>query len=124
MQIKPIDNISFGYNNILKSEWLKGNLPTVKRGFYGDVLTKKNVSLEHLQPRSKGGKTITGNVALADKGMNAKRGIEPIEKYVTFEMWKSYLKQFEKIKNKFIDGMAYIKAICKEQGFDIKEILK
>lgn len=124
MKIQPIQQSpTFQYNSPLKTLYRKGELP-VRYGFYGDKLTQKNVSLEHLKPHSQGGKTKSGNVALADKFMNSKRGIESIENYVTFEMWKSYLKQFEKIKNKFIDGMEYIKAICKEQGFDIKEILK
>ena len=124
MGVNAINNISFGYSHPIKKAFDKGLLGKDFKGLYGIKLNSKNRTIEHIKPHSKGGKTITGNVALADKFMNAKRGIEPIENYVTFEMWKSYLKQFEKIKNKFIDGMAYIKAICKEQGFDIKEILK
>lgn len=124
MGVGAVNNISFGYSHPIKKAFDKGLLGKDFKGLYGFKLTIKTRSVEHIKPHSQGGKTITGNVALAEKGMNAKRGIEPIEKYVTFEMWKSYLKQFEKIKNKFIDGMAYIKAICKEQGFDIKEILK
>lgn len=124
MGVGAVNNISFGYSHPIKKAFDKGLLGKDFKGLYGIKLTIKTRSVEHIKPHSQGGKTNTGNVALADKGMNAKRGIEPIEKYVTFEMWKSYLKQFEKIKNKFIDGMAYIKAICKEQGFDIKEILK
>ena len=124
MNVKGVNNISFGYSHPIKKAFDKGLLGKDFKGLYGIKLTNKNRTIEHIKPHSLGGKTITGNVALADKGMNAKRGIEPIENYVTFEMWKSYLKQFEKIKNKFIDGMKYIKEICKEQGLDIKEILK
>lgn len=94
------------------------------KGLYGIKLNKENRSFEHIIPKSLGGGLEWGNSALADKTMNSKRGIEPIEKYVTFEMWKSYLKQFEKVKNYFIDGMQYIEEICKARNFDIKEILK
>ena len=124
MNVKGVNNISFGYSHPIKKAFDKGLLGKDFKGLYGFKLTIKTRSVEHIKPHSMGGKTTWGNVALADKFMNSKRGTEPIENYVTFEMWKSYLKQFEKIKNKFIDGMEYIKAICKEQGFDIKEILK
>lgn len=56
--------------------------------------------------------------------MNSKRGVKPIEEFVTFQMWKDYLQQFIDIKNQFIDGMMYIKAICKARGFKLEEILK
>ena len=56
--------------------------------------------------------------------MNAIRGIKPIEEFVTFKMWKDYLQQFIDIKNQYIDGMEYIKEICKARGFKLEEILK
>ena len=65
-KIKPYEP-SFGYSSPLKTIWKKGGLPTVKKGFYGDTLTKKNVSLEHLKARSKGGKTSLENLVLASK---------------------------------------------------------
>lgn len=117
-------NISFGYNHPIKKAFDKGLLGKDFKGLYGVKLTKKNRTIEHIKPHSLGGGLNWGNVALADKIMNAIRGIKPIEEFVTFQMWKDYLKQFIGIKNQFIDGMKYIKEICKEQGLDIKEILK
>ena len=124
MGVGAINNISFGYSHPIKKAFDKGLLGKDFKGLYGFKLTKKTRTIEHIKPHSQGGKTKWGNVALADKFMNSKRGTDPIENYVTFEMWKSYLKQFENIKNSLVDGMRYIKSICEEQGLDIKEILK
>ena len=119
-----VQPVSFGYNHPIKTAFDKGLLPKGLKGLYGVTLTKKNRSIEHLKPHCKGGKLSLDNVALADKYRNFKRGIEPIENWVTKEMWIAYLKQFIDVKNKFIDGIAYIKAICKRFKIDIKEILK
>lgn len=117
-------NISFGYNHPIKKAFDKGLLGKDFKGLYGVKLTKKNRTIEHIVPHSLGGGLNWGNVALADKVMNAIRGIKPIEDFITFEMWKDYLKQFIDIKNQYIDGMQYIKEICKARGFKIKDILK
>lgn len=124
MGVGAVNNISFGYSHPIKKAFDKGLLGKDFKGLYGFKLTIKTRSVEHIKPHSMGGKTTWGNVALADKFMNSKRGTEPIENFVTFDMWKNYLKQFEKIKNDIIDGMRYIKSVCETQGFDIKEILK
>jgi hypothetical protein len=70
-----------------------------------------------------GGTLSWDNVALSDRKANMLRGATPIEKLVTKEMWIDYLRQFIKVKNKFIDGMEYIKGICKKFSIDIKEVL-
>ena len=65
--IKPIqisNKTSFGYKSILKDEFLKGNLPTVKKDMGGNKLTKKNVTNGHMLPHSQGGKTILPNLML------------------------------------------------------------
>ena len=123
MNIKGVCNISFGYNHPIKKAFDKGLLGKDFKGLYGVKLTKKNRTIEHIKPHSLGGGLNWGNVALADKIMNAIRGIKPIEEFVTFQMWKDYLKQFINIKNQYIDGMHYIKEICKARGFKLKEIL-
>ena len=69
-----VNNISFGYSHPIKKAFDKGLLGKDFKGLYGFKLTKKTRSIEHIKPHSQGGKTITGNVALADKFMNSKRG--------------------------------------------------
>lgn len=123
MIVKGVCNISFGYNHPLKKAFDKGLLGKDFKGLYGIKLTSKNRTIEHIKPHSLGGGLNLGNVALADRLMNSIRGIKPIEEFVTLDMWKAYLRQFIKIKNQYIDGMIYIKAICKARGFKLKEIL-
>lgn len=124
MNVKGVCNISFGYNHPLKKAFDKGLLGKDFKGLYGIKLTSKNRTIEHIKPHSLGGGLNWGNVALADKIMNAIRGIKPIEEFVTFQMWKDYLKQFINIKNQYIDGMHYIKEICKSQGFNLKDMIQ
>ena len=113
MIITNTDNITFGYSNILKTQFLKGNLKTVKYGFYGDKLNKKNVSLEHLKPKSKGGKSELENFVLASKHKNQLRGNKDIKPFIDKETVLRYLLQFVGVKaNNFI-GDNYIKAVIK-----------
>lgn len=103
--------MAFGYSSPLKTLWRKGKLPTVKYGFYGDVLTQSNVSLEHLLPHSKGGKTKLDNLVLASKQNNQARGNASIKDYLTVENVTRYLAQFEDIKLKDFDGQGYITGV-------------
>lgn len=98
-------------------------MPDVKYGLYGTRLTPKTVSLEHITPKSQGGKLTFDNLALADVFENNKRGTTPINECVTKEMWIRYLRQFKNVKNKFVDGIEYIKGICKKQNINTKEVL-
>ena len=79
MIIQPIqpNSLTFGYSHQLKTLYRKGKLP-VKYGFYGDKLTQKNVSLEHLKPHSKVGKTELSNLVLASKQKNQAKGNEEL----------------------------------------------
>ena len=101
--------LSFGYRHPLKTAWKKGLLPTVKVDIYGHVLTKKNVSLEHIIPVSKGGRTVIDNLALADVRANNARGTKPIAEVITYEQLITYLNQFRNVKNSYINGNDYIR---------------
>lgn len=114
MKIYPLDkfkyNPSFGYSSPLKTLYLKGHLP-VKYGFYGDRLDKNNVSLEHLLPKSKGGKTSLDNLVLASKNKNQLRGNRPISKFINLNAMQTYINQFQNIKHADFNGNAYIKGV-------------
>ena len=88
-------NINFGYHSVLKDLFREDKLPTVKYGLYGDKLTKDNVSLEHLVPHSKNGKSKLFNFTLASKQKNSLRSNEDIRKFLTPEMAKEYKSQNE-----------------------------
>lgn len=103
---------TFGYSNQLKTLYRKGELP-VKYGFYGDKLTQKNVSLEHLKPHSKGGKTELSNLVLASKQKNQARGNTDIRNFANKETIAKYLSQFIDVKIERFDGNKYINGIIK-----------
>lgn len=124
MSIGGVNNITFKYNPPIKKAFLKGLMPDVKNGIYGLPIDNDTVSFEHLTPASQGGGLELENSALAHKVANNKRGVDPIDWWLTKPMIIRYLKQFVNVKNKFIDGMQYIKAICGRFKIDIKEVLK
>ena len=115
--------VSFGYHHPLKTAWVKGKLPWLQYGFYGERLTKKNVSIEHLQPvadfkkvyspeKAKRLATTWENVVLASNRINNLRGCEPLSSVIDYEAMGKYLQQFE---GKYIEGFGtgeqYIKGI-------------
>lgn len=121
MKTKPVDTISFGYQHPLKTLWKKGLLPTVKKGFYGDELTMKTVSLEHLQPKSQGGKTSLDNLVLTSKRTNNLRGDKPLQLFIIKQKAIEYFYQFINIKIKGFDGNKYIEsALNKLSELNIK----
>ena len=114
MKIQPIQSssLTFGYSHQLKTLYRQGKLP-IKYGFYGDKLTQKNVSLEHLKPHSKGGKTKLSNLVLASKQKNQARGNADIRNFANKETIAKYLSQFIDVKIKDFDGNKYINDIIK-----------
>ena len=123
MQVTPItrpDPITFKHHHKLKTLWLRGKLPSVKFGVYGDRLTKDTVSLEHFKPISQGGKTILSNLGLASKEKNNLRGNKPLKDFLTLEMLKKYLKQFTGVKVKDFNGDRYSQLIMKNVGEELK----
>ena len=127
MEIQTTSLVSFGsYQNILKTLYKKGQMPQVKKGLYGDILTKDNVSLEHLKPHSEGGQTILSNLALASKSKNNARGAKPLKDVLNWEMVDEYLSQFN-FRIKGFDGEKYanmIRKTLKELGVtDPKETI-
>lgn len=121
MQIKPIQQPTFnGYKSLLKKLWKRDKLKGVVKGLYGDVLTKDNLSVEHLKPHSLGGKTTLSNTAIASKAKNNARGNKPLKDFLTMSMVEAYLAPFEKIKIRGFDGHKYAQMIRKTA----KELLK
>lgn len=112
----PPYNPNFQYSSPLKTLWRKGKLPSVKYGFYGDVLTQRNISLEHLQAHSKGGKTNLTNLVLASKAKNNARGNDAIDEYLDVKNIIRYLKQFKDIRIKDFDGNKYIAGVLATLG--------
>lgn len=122
MIVQQTDNITFGYHSVLKTQYVKGNLKSVKYGFYGDRLNNKNVSLEHLLPKSKGGKSKLTNFVLASRKQNWKRGNDDIQQHIDKPNAMRYLLQFVGVKAENFIGDNYIKDILntlKSLGVDL-----
>lgn len=107
----PPYNPTFQYSSPLKTLWRKGKLPSVKRGLYNGILTKRSVSLEHLDCFCYSHNSNLSNLALATKENNWKRGNKDIREFLTPELAKKYLKQFENISIDGFDGNKYIEMV-------------
>lgn len=106
----PQNPIPFKYSSPLKTLYKKGKLPGVIYDIYGIKLTPDNVSLEHIIPKSLGGKSKLSNYALADKVKNEIRGNDDILKYTTIDNIKQWFGQFKNISVKGFNGESYIKS--------------
>ena len=114
MRVENVNSqISFGYQHPLKTLYKKKKLPSVKYGFYGDTLSIKNVSLEHLRPKSKGGRSELSNYVLASKSKNSSRGNADISKYFNPFFAKRYLDQFLNVNLPEFNGNKYIQMILR-----------
>lgn len=115
MNIPPINQpiVFTGYKSKLKSLFKSGQLPTVKYGFYGDELTIDNCSVEHLEPHSKGGKTIEENLVLASKEKNRLRGNSHLKDFINKKAAIKYFSQFVDVVVGDFHGNRYIKGALK-----------
>lgn len=104
---------TFQYSNELKTLFRKGLLPTVKIDVMGNKLTRKNVTLDHIIPKSKGGKSVTGNYMLAERTFNWERGNAPLKDWATPEGIIKYLNQFIGVRVRNFIGNDYIAAVLK-----------
>ena len=116
MKINPANPITFGYKHMLKTYLLEGKLPSVTHGIYGGELTKDNITLEHLKPHSKKGRTVLGNLALSKNINNWKRGNKPIGIFLNKDIFEQYCEQFKGVKLPFFNGDEYIKQITTTIG--------
>ena len=128
MKIQPVfkktqtSNPSFAYKHALKTAFDRGLMPEVKKGLLGHPINKQTRSIEHLTPKSLGGGLTWDNVALSERTANTQRGVKPIEELVTYQMWVDYLKQFVNVKNKLVNGMDYIKGLCKRFNIKLEDV--
>ena len=113
MEIQPIQSVSFGYSNQLKTLFKKGKLPTVQYDISGRKFTKKNVTLDHVIPKSKGGKSVQENYMLATAEFNHLRGNKPLNDFMTKPNLVRYLSQFMDVFVDGFNGNKYIKGLLK-----------
>lgn len=104
---------TFAYSNELKTLYKDGLLPSVKVDVMGNKLTKKNATLDHIIPKSKGGKSETGNYMLAERKFNTKRGTDPLKDWMTMEGLIKYLNQFVGVVVGKFKGNEYIAEVLR-----------
>ena len=119
MDVQPVDSVVFRYSSPLKTMYKKGKLPTVKYGFYGDEITPKTVTIEHLKCVSQGGKTELKNIVLVSANKNQERGVRPLSEMLNWECAGRYFEQFRNVIVDWFDGNKYIDMIMNT----IKELL-
>ena len=104
---------SFGYSHPLKTDFKKGKLQ-IKYDLGGYELNKDNVTLDHVIPKSQGGTSTLDNYVLATRDFNNYRGVVPLAKLITKEMFDKWAKQFEKLMVCGVKGTEYTKMIAKK----------
>jgi hypothetical protein len=102
---------NFGYSHKLKTDFKKGRLPSVKFDVAGIELNNKNVTLDHVIPKSQGGKSNLFNYMLASEVFNSFRGVVPLAKLITKKMFDKWAKQFEGIMVCGVEGEVYTEEI-------------
>lgn len=102
--------IHFGYKSQLKDLYKQGKLEGLK-SFSGKELT--NVSIDHIVPKSKGGKNILGNYVLTNVEENSNRGNRNIDYYIEENQQGvlDYINWFETHKVPGFDCIGYIRKV-------------
>ena len=113
MKVNFIKPISFQYKSVLKTEWLKGNMPEVTKDMEGNLLTKDNCTLGHMLPHSKGGKTRIDNLMLETAPYNFMKGNLPFSQFFNKEGFEAYCEQFKNVNLPDFNGLEYIEKITR-----------
>lgn len=102
--------IVFGYSSKLKDLYRQGKFEGLK-SFSGQEL--KHPSIDHIKPKSKGGKNILGNYVLTNCKENSLRGDKNIDYYIenNEQGMMDYIKWFETHKVPGFDCIGYIRKV-------------
>lgn len=102
--------VLYGYKSPLKDLYKQGKLQGLK-SFSGEELIKP--SIDHIQPKSKGGNNNIGNYILTNQQENADRGSKNIDYYIEKNQqgMLDYIEWFETHKIKGFDCKGYIQKV-------------
>lgn len=119
MRITPVKNpIVFTYKSVIKTEWLKGNMPSVKHDIGGNLLTKENITNGHMLPVSKGGKTNLKNLTLETLSYNQMKGNKPFSWFFDIKNFMRYCDEMAKVDLPNFKGIDYVRGII-ETAFEL-----
>ena len=119
MQVPPIHHepkpqpTFTGYNFELKRLFRQGKLPKDLIDLGGNKITQRNLSGDHIVPKSKGGKNTKDNMTIATKQFNSMRGNRPLKEVVTFENAIKWALKMMEIKVEGFDGVQHVKDVFK-----------
>ena len=104
--------ILFGYKSQLKTLYGQGKLKGLK-SFSGEELTQPSV--DHIKPKSKGGKSDLGNYVLTNQKENSERGSKNIDFYLEKNLKGAieYINWFWTHKVDGFDCIGYVQRIIK-----------
>lgn len=113
MKINPILHpiIFRKYNNTLKKEWLKGNMPSVQHDIGGNRLTPENITNGHMLAKSKGGVTKAYNITLETRDYNQLKGNKPFSWFFDVKNFMRYCDEMAKVDLPNFNGLAYVRGI-------------
>ena len=103
-----IQSITFGNKSILKTEFDRGNIP-LKRDITGHKIKRRESSLDHTIPKSKGGKSDLYNYTIMNPIMNNKRGNKPIKQFIDLESLIEYILVMLNVNTMDLNGVDYLK---------------
>ena len=118
--VQQINPLTFQYNSILKDEFKRGAIKLTK-DITGKPINKKNVSLDHTIPKSKGGKSNIFNYSIMDRISNMQRSNKPIEKSIDLQSLIEYIIVMMDVKTEDFDGIKYLKGWLRTLNRAIKE---
>lgn len=110
MRVDCISGLSFKYHSPLRDLYKQGKLNGLK-SFSGEELTSP--SIDHVIPKSKGGKNNIGNYVLTNQKENADRGNKNIDYYIEKnpQGMLDYIYWFEHNKVDGFDCKGYIQKV-------------
>lgn len=110
MRIQPTDSVVFRYHSPLKDLYKQGKFHGL-RSISGEDITK--VSIDHIQPKSKGGRNSIGNYVLANMKENADRGNQNIDYYLdrNIQGVLDYIEWFKSNRVEGFDCIGYIQKV-------------
>lgn len=117
----PFNPIIFKQKSILKKEWLKGNMPTVKHDIGGNLLTIENITDGHMLAKSKGGKTNLKNITLETYDYNQLKGNKPFSWFFDVKSFMQYCDEVSKVNLKNFNGLEYVRGIIETAFKLLKE---
>ena len=115
-----IQGVSFGARSVLKRDFDAGLIP-LKRDITGHKLKRRESTLDHTIPKSKGGKSNIYNYSIMNGFINNKRGNKPIKNYIDLESLVEYIIIMLDVNTPDVYGIDYLRGWLRTLHRALKE---